>query len=227
MENTNLIRLTNRIGYNEINNLIGRLPEKAGITQQDYRNCDFEIKKQEVLYLASLFNSELEILKKEIIAKGIKASEKWYVNNNFFKAQTLLHSYFAFLRSYIENVVDFIVLYLKDLQERDVVVGKIERGDKGRFKNLSRLNIGEKDLEKIASIRNAKFHGNNMDYTLAFNAISKNDLEFCLIGTEYKELKPPVEKEVLYYKDLVEVCEIASQIPQKFSTYIDDLLSIT
>jgi hypothetical protein len=115
-------------------------------------------------------------------------------------------------------------LYLSDLQQRGVKVGEIKRGDKGRFNNLNRLDIQADDLEKVASIRNSKLHGNHMDYTLAFNVVADGALEFCLVGTEYKDMTEPVEKEVLYYKDLVQVCELAAQIPQKFSDYVNSFI---
>lgn len=222
MTEKNLIKFTSNFD-NTITHLIVKLPKKVGVTQQEYRNCFFEINKRELNYLADLFNKEIKELIEDVNLKNLPPSEKWHAHSESIKAQTLLQAYFIFLRTYIENIINFITLYLQDLENRGVLVGKVGKGNKDRYENLKRLDVEQGNLDMVMRVRNAKVHGNSMQYSLAFEKID-NKHEVALVGVEYKDLKPPYEKDILYYKDMEIAFNTVKSIIPLFSSYVDNLL---
>jgi len=217
MKEKKLIKLTDATGVNESIYYLGKLPRR----EENYNHYYYDQKKLMVACISNLLLPEIEQLKEKIKSKNFQPSAKFYSSKEHLPVFTLLLAYFIFLKAYLESFTGFITLYLQDMENIGIDVGRIDK--KNKYNNLKKFNLDHKNLDKLNQIRNLSIHSKEQgDYSFAFEVTSEDKLEVCLIKVEYPE-NNPVEKESYSY-ELVEIIETVNDISVEFEKYITERL---
>lgn len=217
-----LIKLTHAMGSTPAHYFFDKLPKKEIFKQENYNHYFFEQKLKMVHCLKQLFEKENDIFKKKVKSKKLKPMQKWHVDKDHIPVLSLLLTYFTFLKAYVESIVGFITLYLRDLQKRGLDTGEIYTRNK--YDNLKRFYSNE-NLKRLNDIRNLSVHSHKIgDLSLAYEFMDNAELEICLIHLIFPNDGLPEEKSIWHTLDLNEIIYAAENILPEFKKYVDTLI---